>query len=122
MQLKYKTKLSDKEVLKKVFKELKIIYQDHNDELVCDINYYELHLKKNKGGEYEIRTKGYNDWKEEIIDFRKKITDYYNKLIQNNQQKEICQSIKTKVAKSSSMSLIQEETLEDNSIVLTISV
>ena len=122
MQLKYKTKLSDKEVLKNVFKELKIIYQDLNDELVCDIDFYELHLKKNKAGEYEIRTEGYNDWKEEIIDFREKITDCYNKLIQNNQQKEICKSIKTKVAKSSSMSLIQEETLEDNSIVLTISI
>ena len=122
MQLKYKTKITNKETLKKVFEELNVRYKELNDELVCNIDFYELHFKKGKAEEYEINTKGYNDFKEDIIDFREKITDCYNKLIQNNLQEEICKNIKTKVAKKSSMSLVQEETLEDNSIVLTISI
>ena len=37
-------------------------------------------------------------------------------------QKQICNNIKSKIAKSSSMKLEQEEVLEDNSILLTISI
>ena len=48
MQLKYKTKITDKEVLKKVFKEMKVIYKELNDELICNIYFYELHFRKNK--------------------------------------------------------------------------
>lgn len=36
-------------------------------------------------------------------------------------QEQICNNIKNKITKSNSMSLVQEEVLEDNSIVLTIS-
>lgn len=36
-------------------------------------------------------------------------------------QEQICKNIKNKITKSNSMSLVQEEVLEDNSIVLTIS-
>ncbi len=36
-------------------------------------------------------------------------------------QEQICNNIKNKITKSNSMSLAQEEVLEDNSIVLTIS-
>ena len=122
MQLKYKTKLSNKEVLKQAFKEANIEYVEKGEELICDIGYYELHFKKNKNGEYEIKTHGYNDWKDDIKDFRDTITNYYNTLSKEQIQKQICNDIKSKVAKSSSMSLIQEETLDDNSIVLTISV
>lgn len=122
MQLKYKTKITDKEVLKKVFKEMKVIYKELNDELICNIDFYELHFRKNKAGEYEIRTQGYNDFKKGITDFREKITNTYNQLIKKSLQKEICKSIKTKVDKNSSMSLLKEEILEDNSVVLTINV
>lgn len=36
-------------------------------------------------------------------------------------QEQICKNIKNKITKSNSMPLVQEEVLEDNSIVLTIS-
>lgn len=46
-----------------------------------------------------------------------------NKLTTNdNIQEQICNNIKSKVAKSYSMKLENEEILEDNSILLTISV
>lgn len=46
-----------------------------------------------------------------------------NKLTTNdNIQEQICNNIKSKVAKSSSMKLENEEILEDNSVLLTISV
>ena len=122
MQLKYKTKFTDKETLKKVFKKMKVTYFEEGNELICDIDFYELHFVKNKVGEYEIKTEGFNDWKDDIKDFRDKITKHYNLFAQELIQKQICNNIKSKVAKSSSMKLEQEEVLEDNSILLTISI
>lgn len=122
MQLKYKTKFTDKETLKKVFKKMKVTYFEEGNELICDIDFYELHFVKNKVGEYEIKTEGFNDWKDDIKDFRDKITKHYNLFAQELIQKQICNNIKSKVAKSSSMRLENEEILEDNSVLLTISV
>lgn len=39
-----------------------------------------------------------------------------------NIQQQICNNIKSKVAKNSSMKIEQEEVLEDNSVLLTISI
>lgn len=122
MQLKYKTKFTDKEILKKAFIKAKVVYIEKNEELICDIGYYELHFKKSKTGEYEIKTAGYNDWKDDIKDFRNKISKHYEQLAKEQLQKQICTNIKMEIAKSSSMRLEQEEILEDNSVLLTISI
>ncbi|MCM1264970.1 MAG: hypothetical protein NC200_02120 [Candidatus Gastranaerophilales bacterium] len=124
MQLKYKTKFTDKEILKKALKALKYNFNEEEDEIICNISYYELHLKKNNDGEYEIKTSGYNDWKDEIIAFREELLPIYNGLAQKQKQlqQQICNNIKQKISKNPSMRLEQEEVLEDNSIVLTIKV
>ena len=122
MRLKYKTKFTDKEILKRAIEQAKYTCIDNENELICNITFYELHLRKNKNKEYEIIAQGYNDYKGKIQEFKNKITPLYNQLAQEQLQKQICDEIKKKVAKSKAMKLIQEETCEDNSIILTISV
>lgn len=122
MQLKYKTKFTDKNILKKALEKANIEFTEHNEDIFCDIDYYDLHFAKTPKGEYEIKTEGYNDWKEYIKDFRDEITKYYEIIAKEQIQVQICKNIKEKVAKNSSMKLEQEEILEDNSVLLTISV
>ena len=81
VHLKYKTKFTDKEILKKALKKANVSYREQKGEFVCSISFYDLHFKKNKDGEYEIITKGYDDWKDDIIEFREKITTHYNKFL-----------------------------------------
>lgn len=122
MQLKYKTKFTDKEILKRALKEANILFKEKRGELICNTISYEFHFRKDKNGEYEIKTKGYNDWVSEIKQFRNKITPIYNNLAKEQIQREICKRIKEKVLQNSSIKLEQEEVLEDNSILLTISI
>ncbi len=122
VHLKYKTKFTDKEMLKKALKKAKVPYREQRGALICSISFYELHFSKNKDGEYEIKTKGYDDWKNDIIKFRKKITTHYNKLSQQETQKQILENIKKQIAKNKSMQIEQEQILEDNSVLLTIRV
>lgn len=55
---------------------------------------------------------------EEILNTLEEITD----LSLEEQQNMICENIREKVAKNPSMNLLEEETLEDGSVVLTINV
>ena len=127
MKLQYKTKFTDKEILKKAIKKAKYTYVERQNELICTIACYELHLIKDKNEEYKIVTHGYNDFKYQIKEFRDTVTPIYEKLLiqaekltQAKLQKQICDNIKTKVTKSMTMKLVQEERYDDNSIVLTI--
>lgn len=121
MKLQYKTKFTDKEILKKAIKKAKYTYVERQNELICTINWYQLHLIKDKNEEYEIVTHGYNDFEYEIKQFKDTVTPIYKKLLtQAKLQKQICDNIKTKVAKSMTMKLVQEERYDDNSIILTI--
>ena len=122
VHLKYKTQLTDKEILKKVLKELKVNFSENKEELICNISRYQLHFKKNKTGEYEINTQGYNDWKNDITNFREKITKDYDKLVQKQLQKQILENIKNKIANNKSMKIENEQILEDASVLLTIRV
>lgn len=122
MKLKYKTKFNDKEILKKAFKKAKVHYLEKDNELICDIEFYELHFIKSKTGEYEIQTRGYNDWKDDIKHFRDKVSEHYNQLAKEKVQKQICDNIKSQIKKNPSYKLEQEEVLEDNSVLLTISI
>ena len=122
VHLKYKTKFTDKEILKQALKKANVSYREQKGELVCSISFYDLHFKKNKDGEYEIKTKGYDDWKEDIIEFREKITTHYNKLSQQELQKQVLENIKKQISLNKAMEIEQEQILEDKSILLTIKV
>lgn len=122
VHLKYKTKFTDKEILKKALKKANVSYREQKGELVCSISFYDLHFKKNKDGEYEIQTKGYDDWKDDIIEFREKITTHYNKLSQQELQKQVLENIKKQISLNKAMEIEQEQILEDKSVLLTIKV
>ena len=122
VHLKYKTKFTDKEILKKALKKANVSYREQKGEFVCSISFYDLHFKKNKDGEYEIITKGYDDWKDDIIEFREKITTHYNKLLQQELQKQVLENIKKQISLNKAMEIEQEQILEDKSILLTIKV
>lgn len=122
VHLKYKTKFTDKEILKKALKQANVSYREQKGELICSVSFYELHFKKNKDGEYEIKTKGYDDWKDDIIEFRKKITTHYNKLSQQELQKQVLENIKKQISLHKAMEIEQEQILEDKSVLLTIKV
>ncbi len=122
VHLKYKTKFRDKEILKKALKKANVSYREQKGELVCSISFYDLHFKKNKDGEYEIQTKGYDDWKDDIIEFREKITTHYNKLSQQELQKQVLENIKKQISLNKAMEIEQEQILEDKSVLLTIKV
>ena len=122
VHLKYKTKFTDKEILKKALKKANVSYREQKGEFVCSISFYDLHFKKNKDGEYEIKTKGYDDWKDDIIEFREKITTHYNKLSQQELQKQVLENIKKQISLNKAMEIEQEQILEDKSVVLTIKV
>ena len=122
VHLKYKTKFTDKEILKQALKKANVSYREQKGELVCSISFYDLHFKKNKDGEYEIKTKGYDDWKDDIIEFREKITTHYNKLSQQELQKQVLENIKKQISLNKAMEIEQEQILEDKSILLTIKV
>ncbi len=120
IHLKYKTKFKDKEALINAFKMENINYTEKDDELMCNIGFYNLHFKKNKNGEYEINATGYDDWKDDIKSFRNKLAVHYEKLTKDKLQEQICNDIKENIANSLSMKLESEVVLEDNSILLTI--
>lgn len=122
VHLKYKTKFTDKEILKQALKKANVSYREQKGKLVCSISFYDLHFKKNKDGEYEIKTKGYDDWKDDIIEFREKITTHYNKLSQQELQKQVLENIKKQISLNKAMEIEQEQILEDKSVVLTIKV
>lgn len=122
VHLKYKTKFTDKEILKQALKKANVSYREQKGELVCSISFYDLHFKKNKDGEYEIKTKGYDDWKDDIIEFREKITTHYNKLSQQELQKQVLENIKKQISLNKAMEIEQEQILDDKSVVLTIKV
>ena len=126
MQLKYKTKFRDKEILKEALTKAQVRFTERYDELICNITCYELHFRKNANDIYEIKTRGFDDFRNNIKEFRSEIEKYYNQIFQEKEkeklQGQICEDIKAQVIKNPSMNLEQEEILEDNSVLLTISI
>lgn len=122
MQLTYKTKFTDLEILKKALTMCQLKYSEKDGVLACDNVFYEFYLKKNKNGEFDLQVYGYDDWQDEILQLYKAITTKYEELAKKQIQKEILDNIKNKLLNYSSMKLMQEEVLDDNSIVLTVSV
>ena len=113
----FPTIYTDKEILKQALNNLKIFAIEERGKLSFDIPNCLIELKSSKNGAYEFKATGYADLKEIHKCFAKIETEYEH-VVQTN----ICNNIKSKVAKCSSMKLENEEILEDNSVLLTISV
>lgn len=113
----FPTIYTNKEILKQALNNLKIFAIEERGKLSFDIPNCLIELKSSKNGAYEFKATGYADLKEIHKCFAKIETEYEH-VVQTN----ICNNIKSKVAKSSSMKLENEEILEDNSVLLTISI
>jgi len=113
----FPTIYTDTSVLKSALKNVGINakIQGDNFEFIlegCDVSIY-----KEANSNYDFKVVGKCDLKN-IHKYFNKIETEYNKIVQYN----ILENIKKKVAKSPTMQLEQEEVLEDNSVLLTISV
>ena len=116
-QVTYQTKFVDKDLIIQALKKAKINYTESNRQITCNIPNNEIKIVKSIGGNYELKISGDCNIN--------KIQSFYNKVgkeYENIVQQKICNDIKSKIAKSSSMSLDQEEVLEDKSVLLTISI
>ncbi len=116
-QVTYQTKFVDKDLIIQALKKAKINYTESNRQITCNIPNNEIKIVKSIGGNYELKISGDCNIN--------KIQSFYNKVgkeYENIVQQKICNDIKSKIAKSSSMRLEQEEVLEDNSVLLTISI
>ena len=113
----FPTIYTDKDVLKQTLNNLKISAIEGRGKLSFEIPNCLIELKSSKNGAYEFKATGYADLKE-IHRYFSKIESEYERIVQSN----ICKNIKLKVAKNPSLKLEQEEVLEDNSILLTISI
>ena len=112
----YQTKFVDRNLIKQSLDNAKIHYTESR-QITCNIPNNEIKIVKGAGGNYELNVSG--DCNVVTIqDFYNKVGKEYEKLV----QEQICNDIKSKVAKSSSMKLEQEDILEDNSVLLTISI
>lgn len=113
----YQTKFVEMNLIKQSLDNAKIHYIESSRHITCNIPNNEIKIVKGAGGNYELNVSG-NCNVIKIQDFYNKVGKEYEKLV----QEQICNDIKSKVAKSSSMKLEQEEILEDNSVLLTISI
>ncbi len=111
----FPTIFTDTSVLKYALKNSGISSQIKGDNFEFTLDGFSASIYKSGGSNYEFKIVGKCDL-EKIHKYFSKIETEYNKIVQHN----ICENIKSKVKKSPSMQLEQEEILEDNSVLLTI--
>lgn len=113
----YQTKFVDKDLIIQALEKAKINYTQNNGQIKCNIPDNEIKFVKSTGGNYELKIGGdCNIYK--IQSFYNKVGKEYENIV----QQKICKNIKEKVSMNKAMKIEQEEVLEDNSIVITISV
>lgn len=115
-QTTYQTKFVDKDIILQALKKANYTYTKSGRHIICNIPNNKIAIQKTSGGNYELQISG--DCNSD------KIQKFYNKVgkeYENIVQQKICNNIKSKVANISNMKLEQEEVLEDNSVLLTIS-
>ncbi len=112
----FQTKFTDKNLLIKALTSIGLNCVEKNNEITCSSDNYTL-IFTNKNNLYEFRIKGNVSNKEAYQKYKDIDTRYAKEL-----QQEIIQNVKQKVAKSPTMHLEQEEVLEDNSVLLTITI
>lgn len=113
----FPTTFTDTRVLQQSLKKVGINTKVVGDNFEFSLDGFETSIYKESNNNYEFKIVGKCDLKS-IHKYFNKIEAEYNKVVQYN----ICENIKSKVKKSSTMQLEQEEVLEDNSVLLTIRV
>lgn len=113
----FPTIFTDTSVLKYALKNSGISAQVKGDNFEFTLDGFNASIYKSGGSNYEFKIVGKCNL-EKIHGYFSKIETEYNKIVQYN----ICENIKSKVAKSPTMYLEQEEVMEDNSVLLTIRV
>ena len=116
-RMEFQTKFTNETLLEKSINNAHYVYHESNGKYICNLPNEVLTFKKNTDGIYELIVEGKCNV-EEIQDFYNKVGSEYEKQLQVM----ICNNVREKVAKSTSMKMFSEETLEDGSVVLTINV
>ena len=111
----FPTIFTDTSVLKYALKNSGINSQVQGDNFEFSLDGFNASIYKSGGSNYEFKIVGKCDL-EKIHGYFSKIETEYNKIVQYN----IIENIRSRVAKSPTMQLEQEEVLEDNSVLLTI--
>ena len=115
-KLLYQTSFTETDLLEEALKQSDMKYKKNKGNVSFNISGYTIEMKKAEDDIYQLLAIG-NGNKKEIEAFYEKILGKYEKLL----QKKVCDNVKEKL-KNTSMQLEQEEILEDNSILLTISI
>ena len=111
------TKIADKELLRISLKKTNIAFTENNNRFTCRAGNSDITIAKTRNGNYEFRIVGDGNLAP--------VQNLYNKLgaeYERQVQQKVCKNIKEKVSMNKAMKIEQEEVLEDNSIVITISV
>ena len=115
-KLLYQTSFTETDLLEEALKQSDVKYKKSKGNIAFDISGYTIEMKNGEDDIYQLLAIG-NGNKKEIEAFYEKLLGKYEQLL----QKKVCDNVKEKI-KNTSMQLDQEEILEDNSILLTISI
>lgn len=110
------TVFTQSSIVLEVLKELNIKYSKLSEEITFNYEGLNLTLKLNDNNIYDFIIKGNNN--NLGYELHQLLESKYNK----RSQVLVCEQIKSNVAKQGSMNILKEETLDDDSIVITISV
>jgi len=111
------TRFVDRELLIKTLKSIHLKYETNGSTIRCYANNYALLFENNSGKNYECKIIGNIDDKI-VYQTYKNIDLNYGEAV----QKDVIMNVKKKINNNYSMKFEQEETLEDGSVVITISV
>ena len=117
-RMEFQTKFTNETLLENSIKNVGFAYNKNGrGKYICNLPNNVMTFNKNRDGIYELIVEG-NCNINEIQAFYNKLGSEYEKQLQVM----ICNNVREKVAKSTSMKMFSEETLEDGSVVLTIDV
>lgn len=117
-RMEFQTKFTNETLLENSIKNVGFAYNKNGrGKYICNLPNNVMTFNKNRDGIYELIVEG-NCNVNEIQAFYNKLGSEYEKQLQVM----ICNNVREKVAKSTSMKMFSEETLEDGSVVLTIDV
>lgn len=111
----FKTKFTNKNLLIKALKSIGLNCNQKSNEIICSNDNYTL-IFTNKDGIYEFKIIGDVSSKDAYMRYKDIDTRYCKEV-----QQDVIKNVKEKVSESSSMKFEKEEVLEDNSVVITIS-
>lgn len=117
VQYSFPTIITDTYILRNTLKKLHFDFKENKNSFALELDTCSVTLQFSTNKPYDFLVNKCSDLKE-VHKYFNMIEMQYQKALQKN----ICNKIKDKLATSSAMHLEQEELLEDNSILLTISI